>query len=228
MQTEGVTLHLEELVGGALSCYASSLIVRQGGIHLFVADDRDAAAYLMNDFYRLLDERKVYFFPSSYKRSVAYGGEDPQGVVQRTSTLAALRNYTGEDYLVVCTYPEALAERVADEATMQAGTIRVAVGDNLSIEVLEDALVEASFERVDFVYAPGQYAVRGGIVDLFSFVESKPYRVDFFGDEVDSIRRFEISSQLSTDRLQQIEIVPDLSAREALAERVSLARFVGP
>ena len=228
MQTEGITLHLEELVGGALSCYASSLIVRQGGIHLFVADDRDAAAYLMNDFYRLLDERKVYFFPSSYKRSVAYGGEDPQGVVQRTSTLAALRNYTGEEYLVVCTYPEALAERVADEATMQAGTIRVAVGDNLSIEVLEDALVEASFERVDFVYAPGQYAVRGGIVDLFSFVESKPYRVDFFGDEVDSIRRFEISSQLSTDRLQQIEIVPDLSAREALAERVSLARFVGP
>jgi len=228
MQTEGITLHLEELVGGALSCYASSLIVRQGGIHLFVADDRDAAAYLMNDFYRLLDERKVYFFPSSYKRSVAYGGEDPQGVVQRTSTLAALRNYTGEGYLVVCTYPEALAERVADEATMQAGTIRVAVGDNLSIEVLEDALVEASFERVDFVYAPGQYAVRGGIVDLFSFVESKPYRVDFFGDEVDSIRRFEISSQLSTDRLQQIEIVPDLSAREALAERVSLARFVGP
>ncbi len=227
MQNKGDTLHLEELVGGALSCYASALIGRSGGVHIFVADDRDAAAYLMNDFYRLLDERKVYFFPSSYKRSVAYGGEDPQGVVQRTATLSALRSRSDEEYMVICTYPEALAERVADAATMQQGTIRLRVGDSLSIEVLEDALIEAGFERVDFVYAPGQYSVRGGIVDCFSYVESKPYRLDFFGDEIDSIRRFEISSQLSADRLDAVEIVPDLSAREAVAERISLARFAG-
>ena len=226
-QKGAVTLHLEELVGGALSCYSAALIGRMGGVHLFVADDRDAAAYLMNDFYRLLDEERVHFFPSSYKRSIAYGGEDAQGIVQRTATLSALRSFKGDGYLVVCTYPEALAERVADEQTMQRGTIRLRVGDTISIEVLVDALAEAGFVRVDFVYAPGQYSVRGGIVDCFSYVESRPYRFDFFGDEIDSIRRFEISSQLSADRLEEVEIVPDLSAREQNAERVSLARFAG-
>lgn len=224
---EGITLHLEELVGGALSCYASAAIERLGGIHLFVADDRDAAAYLLNDFYRLLDEEQVYFFPSSYKRSVAYGGEDAQGVVQRTAALAAIRNFTGKGYRVICTYPEALAERVADAATIARGTISVRVGDRISMEVLEDALQEASFTRVDFVCEPGQYSVRGGIFDVFSYVESKPYRLDFFDDEVESIRRFEISSQTSVDRLDAVEIVPDLSARRQQAERVSLVRFGG-
>ncbi len=226
-KTAGATLHLEELVGGALSCYASAAITRLGGVHIFVADDRDAAAYLLNDFYRLVDEERVCFFPSAYKRSVAYGGEDPQGVVQRTSTLSALQHVTNKDYLIVCTYPEALAERVADSATLQRGTIAVRVGDTISIEVLKQALVDAGFTQVDFVYEPGQYSVRGGIVDVFSFVESKPYRLDFFGDEVDSIRRFEISSQLSADRLDAVEIIPDLSAREQLLDRVSLLHFAG-
>ena len=92
-KTDGATVHLEELVGGALSFYAAAMIERTGGLHLFVADDRDAAAYLMNDFYRLLDEEQIYFFPSSYKRSVAYGAEDSQGVVQRTAALTALGNF---------------------------------------------------------------------------------------------------------------------------------------
>ena len=92
---EAKTFHLEELVGGALSCYAAEAIERLGGVHIFVADDRDSAAYLMNDFYRLLDEERVCFFPTSYKRSAAYGTEDAQGVVQRTSTLSALRNFAG-------------------------------------------------------------------------------------------------------------------------------------
>ena len=223
----GVTLHLEELVGGALSCYASAAIERLGGIHLFVADDRDAAAYLLNDFYHLLDEERVCFFPSSYKRSVAYGGEDAQGVVQRTATLSAIRNFTGKGYLVICTYPEALAERVADATAIAQGTITVRVGDTISIEVLEDALQEAAFTRVDFVYEPGQYSIRGGIVDIFSYVESKPYRLDFFGDEVESIRRFEISSQLSADRLEVVEIIPDMSDHAGAVDRVSLLHFAG-
>ncbi len=226
-KADGATVHLEELVGGALSFYAAGLIERMGGVHLFVADDRDAAAYLMNDFYRLLDEEQVYFFPSSYKRSIAYGAEDQQGVVQRTAALAAIRNYAGKGYRVICTYPEALAERVADADTIEQGTIVLAVGDRLIIDGLEERLVEAAFERVDFVYQPGQYSIRGGIVDVFSYVENKPYRLDFFDDEIDSIRRFEISSQLSSDRLERIEIVPDLSAREQPSKRVSLPHFAG-
>lgn len=223
---EHAAVHLKELVGGALPFYAAAAIARVGGVHVFVAEDRDAAAYLLNDFYNLLDEQQVCFFPSSYKRSVAYGSEDAQGVVQRTATLNALKHFT-EGYLVVCTYPEALAERVADIETLQRDTIPVRVGDRIAIDDLVQLLVEARFTRVDFVYEPGQYSVRGGIVDVFSFSESKPYRLDFFGDEVDSIRRFNISSQLSSEKLTEVEIVPDLNSGVGDATKVSLARFVG-
>ena len=226
-KNRSATVHLEELVGGALSFYAAAAVAKSGGVHLFVAEDRDAAAYLMNDFYNLLDEERVCFFPSSWKRSVVYGAEDAQGVVQRTATMNALRGFPGKGYLVVCTYPEALAERVADADTLRKGTISVRVGDKISIEVLEQELVDAAFTRVDFVYEPGQYSVRGGIVDVFSYSESKPYRLDFFGDEVDSIRRFNISSQLSSDKLDRVEIIPDLNAGVPAAAKVSLARFAG-
>ena len=226
-ENRSATVHLEELVGGALSFYAAAAVAESGGVHVFVAEDRDAAAYLLNDFYNLLDERQVYFFPSSWKRSAAYGAEDAQGVVQRTAAMHAVRNFTGKGYLVVCTYPEALAERVADAEALQRETIGVKVGDRISIEVLEQALVDAAFTRVDFVYEPGQYSVRGGIVDVFSYSESKPYRLDFFGDEVDSIRRFNISSQLSSDRLERVEIIPDLNAGTPAAAKVSFARFAG-
>ena len=224
-KNRSATVHLEELVGGALSFYAAAAVAKSGGVHLFVAEDRDAAAYLMNDFYNLLDEERVCFFPSSWKRSAVYGAEDAQGVVQRTATMNALRGFPGKGYLVVCTYPEALAERVADADTLRKGTISVRVGDKISIEVLEQELVDAAFTRVDFVYEPGQYSVRGGIVDVFSYSESKPYRLDFFGDEVDSIRRFNISSQLSSDKLDRVEIIPDLNAGVPAAAKVSLARF---
>ena len=226
-KNRSATVHLEELVGGALSFYAAAAVAESGGVHVFVAEDRDASAYLLNDFYNLLDERQVYFFPSSWKRSAAYGAEDAQGVVQRTATMHAVRNFTGKGYLVVCTCPEALAERVADAEALQRETITVRVGDRISIEVLEQALVDASFTCVDFVYEPGQYSVRGGIVDVFSYSESKPYRLDFFGDEVDSIRRFNISSQLSSDRLERVEIIPDLNAGTPAAAKVSFARFAG-
>ena len=226
-KNRSATVHLEELVGGALSFYAAAAVAESGGVHVFVAEDRDAAAYLLNDFYNLLDERQVYFFPSSWKRSAAYGAEDAQGVVQRTATMHAVRNFSGKGYLVVCTCPEALAERVADAEALQRETITVRVGDRISIEVLEQALVDASFTRVDFVYEPGQYSVRGGIVDVFSYSEGKPYRLDFFGDEVDSIRRFNISSQLSSDRLERAEIIPDLNAGTPAAAKVSFARFAG-
>ena len=226
-KNRSATVHLEELVGGALSFYAAAAVAESGGVHVFVAEDRDAAAYLLNDFYNLLDERQVYFFPSSWKRSAAYGAEDAQGVVQRTATMHAVRNFSGKGYLVVCTCPEALAERVADAEALHRETITVRVGDRISIEVLEQALVDASFTRVDFVYEPGQYSVRGGIVDVFSYSESKPYRLDFFGDEVDSIRRFNISSQLSSDRLERVEIIPDLNAGTPAAAKVSFARFAG-
>ncbi len=221
---KSLTVHLEDLVGGALSLYSAALIKARGGVHVFVAEDRDAAAYMLNDFYALLDEQCVHFFPTSYKKSILYGKEDAQGLVQRTNTLNAIRR--GEaPYIVVCTYPEALAERVADAATITGNSIRIAVGDKADMSQFEQQIVDRGFTQVDFVYEPGQYSMRGGILDVFSFAESRPYRIDFFGDTVDSIRLFNISSQLSSDKVQQAEIIPNLNSSSP--EKVSLARFAG-
>ena len=224
LKTEGATVHLSELVGGAFSLYSAAAVAREGGVHVFVAEDRDAAAYLLNDFYALLDEERVLFYPSAYKKSILYGTEDSQGVVLRTAALNAMRNACG-GYLVVCTYPEALAEKVVDADAMRRDTISVKVGDRIRIVDFEELLTSAGFVQVDFVYEPGQYSVRGGIVDVFSYSESKPYRLDFFDDDIDSIRRFEISSQLSSDRLESVVIVPNLKG--GVGSLVSLAEFAG-
>lgn len=228
----GTTLRLEGLVGGAFPVYVAQSVLKRQGVHIVVAEDRDAAAYLSNDLYALLDPECVFFFPSSYKRSIRYGEEDRQGVVQRTSALDAVRHRaeasarqkTGT-YVVICTCPEALTERVTDVEELEDKTLRIRVGDCISVEVLEQELVDSGFVRVDFVYEPGQYSLRGGIVDIFSFSENKPYRLDFFGDEVDSIRRFNISSQLSDDRIGEVRIIPDMHRRAEA--RVTLAAFAG-
>ena len=225
LRGKAVAVRLEEMVGGAFSSYAAAAVRRMGGVHIFVADDRDAAAYMMNDFYTLLDEERVKFFPSSYKRSIVYGTKEPQGVVQRTNAINALRGASNGAYTIVCTYPEALAESVISPDEMEDRTLTLRVGDAMSISVLEERLGEMGFVQVDFVYEPGQYSVRGGIVDIFSYSESRPFRFDFFGDEVDSIRRFEISSQLSADRIESADIIPDINSRKGRDAYVSFARF---
>ncbi len=229
-KSKSTTIHLKELVGGALSSYGAALIKSVGGVHIFVAEDRDSAAYMVNDMYDLLGEESIYFMPSSYKRSMVYGREDANSVVQRTTAMNALRRgVKGEDqYIVICTYPEALAERVVDSDAMRREVISIGVGERLSIDFLIETMEAAGFERVDFVYEPGQYSTRGGIVDIFSYSESEPFRVDFFGDEVDSLRRFNISSQLSLSKLDHIEILPNLNADSVQDSRkVSLVDFVG-
>ena len=220
----GSTVHLEQMVGGAYSLYAAGTVERMGGIHIFLADDRDSAAYLVNDLYELLGEERVEFFSSGYKRSAAYGSEDAQGVVRRTSALNAITTFK-KGFLAVCTYPEALAESVAEPVDMAEQSLHLKVGDSMEQSTLVNWLMEHGFNRVDFVYEPGQYSVRGGIVDIFSYVESKPYRVDFFGDEIDSLRRFDISSQLSHERPESVEIVANTMSDGENGNRVSLARF---
>ena len=145
-ETESVTVHLKELVGGAFSLYAAATIRRTGGVHVFVAEDRDAAAYLLNDLYALLDERRILFFPSSYKRSIVYGAEDAQGVVQRTAALNALRTPPA-GYLALCTYPEALAERVVDAEALRRETMTVRAGDRLRPADREDPVNSGNLRR---------------------------------------------------------------------------------
>ncbi len=218
----GGAVALRQLAGSAYSLYAAATVRGTGGVHVFVCGDKDAAAYLMNDFYSWIGEEGVYFFPSAYKRSVVYGNEDASGMVQRTAALNALRE--GGRTMAVFTYPEAIAEKVSDMAELKRRTVEVRCGDRLEMGAFAGRLEELGFERVDFVYEPGQFAVRGGLVDVFSYAENKPYRIDFFGDEVESVRRFDIATQLSTDRPERVEIVPDMKGTASSAS-VSLAEF---
>ena len=224
LENIGSTVHLEQMVGGVYSLYAAEIVEQMGGIHIFLADDRDTAAYLVNDLYELLDEERVGFFASGYKRSAAYGAEDAQGIVRRTAALNAITNFK-DGYLAICTYPEALAETVVDESDLVDQSLHIAVGDTIEQNDLVDWIINHGFTRLDFVYEPGQYSVRGGIVDVFSYAESKPYRIDFFGNTVDSLRRFDISSQLSAERPDTVDIIPNIHQSEDATERVSLARF---
>ena len=224
LEKKGSTVLLNEMVGGAFLFYMATTIARKGGVHIIVCEDRDAAAYALNDLYSLLGEEAVLFFPSAYKRSVVYGAEEAESVVMRTAALNALKNHK-EGHLVIATYPDALAERVADLEGLSAESLHLKRGDCIEVSELEERVQALGFSRVDFVYEPGQYSVRGGIFDVFSYSESKPYRLDFFDNEIDSIRRFELSSQLSSDRLESIDVISNINRAEV--GRVSLAEFVG-
>lgn len=221
LQRKGVTVYLREIVGGALSFYSAACIAKMGGVHIFVSEDRDAAAYMLNDMYALLGEQNVYFFPSAYKNSIVYRKEEAENVVMRTAAISALRE--NREMVVICTYPEALAEMVISEKTLRSDSIRLKVGDTIKVSELQQQVEQMGFEQVDFVYEPGQFSLRGGIFDVFSYADSKPYRIDFFDDDIDSIRKFELSNQLSSERLEQIDIISNINSSEA--ERVSLAGF---
>ncbi len=228
LKSKSTTIHLSELVSGALSSYAAAVVKSLGGVHIFVAEDRDAAAYMLNDFYTLLGDENIFFLPTSYKRSIVYGKEDANGLVQRTSTLNRLQGADRWPFTVICTYPEAFAECVVDNSVMSRDQLSIHVGDKLSIDFIAETLEEMAFEKVNFVYEPGQYALRGGIIDIFSFSQSRPYRVDMFDDEVESIRCFNISNQLSYNKVERADILPNFNqSQQADERRVSFAEFAG-
>ena len=168
----------------------------------------------------------MLFLPSSYKRSIRYGAEDRSSEVQRTSALEAIRAHSAGEVLMVCTYPEALAEKVVSQGEVDSSVLRIARGDRVAMNDLRDSVEALGFERVDFVHEPGQYSIRGGVFDIFSYSENKPFRLDFFGDEVDSVRRFDLSSQLSTERVESVSVVPNLKDFGG-EKKESIAEYVG-
>lgn len=185
-----------------------------------VCSEQDDAPYLYYDLTKLLGEDKVFLLPSSFKHRPSADGYDAQNIQLRTEAVSQL--FGGQDVIVV-TYPQAAAEKVITTTDLQENTLKVNCGEKISIQFLTDVLIEYGFQRVDFVYEPGQYSIRGSIVDIFSFASDVPYRIDFFGDEVDSIRTFELDSQLSVNKLEEVLIVPDLSMGSSEnRQRVSL------
>ena len=186
------------------------------GVHLMVLDGKDSAAACVNDLYNIIGDTDVFFFPTSDVRTVKGTMKDMSAKVQRTAAISALADYrNGEykgDFLLIAGYKESLDENIPDDMMISRSVKRVAAGTEVSFEKFQDELYGLGFTRVDFVSRPGEYAVRGGIIDLFPFNNDKPYRLDFFGDEVDTIRMFDVNTQHSIgEPLEAVNIYPNIS-----------------
>ena len=175
---------------------------------VFVADDQEEGGYLYHDLVQMLGEESVLFFPSSFRRAVKYGQKDAANEILRTEVLSKIS--AGRLPLFLVTFPDALCEWVVSHEELSDQTLQLRQGETVDLTVLQDMLLEFGFQRTDYVYEPGQFAVRGSIVDVYSFSSEYPYRIDFFGDDIDSIRTFEIQTQLSLSRKDAVVIVPEL------------------
>ena len=218
------TIRLAGLQASSAPMVFAALREREAHPFFFILDDQEEAGYFYHDLVQVLGEEKVLFFPSTYRRAVKFGQRDAANEILRTEVLAKwMASGTG---IYVVTYPEAIAERVVSKKTLEESTLQIRVGEELDITFVEQTLLEFGFQRTDYVYEPGQFAVRGSLVDVFSFSCEYPYRIDFFGDEVDSIRTFEVESQLSRGQQEIISLVPELS--EELTDRVPLSTLLPP
>ena len=215
-------------VGGLTTSAAPLVFSGVTGVEvlLHVLGDQEEAGYFYHDLMQVLGEERVLFFPSSYRRAIKYGQRDAANEILRTEVLSRLSTVKrGDAPLHVVASPEALAERVISRKELTSKTLSLRVGESVGSTFVQEVLAGYGFVREDYVYEPGQFAVRGSIVDVFSYSSEYPYRIDFFGDEVDSIRTFEVDSQLSRERLEQISIVPEVSARGG-TEEVSFLDFL--
>ncbi len=215
--------HCTGMAGSARSLVAAAVIPGLSGIHLFIMPEKEEAAYLYNDLVNLLGSESVLFFPSSFKRSVHYNQIDSGNVILRThvvNTLGSGNSFGQGKFLVIVTYPEGIAEKVITQVKLKKNTLHLLKGEKISIGFIKEVLEEYHFTEVDFVFEPGQYAVRGSLVDVFSFANPDPYRIDFFGDEVESIRTFDVDTQLSKELHDKISILPNVQEikREDISE----------
>ena len=172
---------------------------------VLIHEDPELAGYLYHDLIQLLGNEKVFYFPASFKRALKYGKDDPGNTILRTEVLQALSQ---PEAVVVVTYPDALLEKVIPTTELKKSTLELNKGERIDNAFVIDLLHTFGFERVDYVYEPGQFAVRGSLIDVYSWNHELPCRIDFFGDEVESIRSFEIENQLSTEQLDRFKIVP--------------------
>ena len=211
------------LSGSSSALVVASLFKSQPNTQILVMNDADEAAYLYNDLKFMLPSDDVFFFPSSFKRAIKLSQLDAANEILRTEVLNRLANNAAP--CVVISYPESLMQKVISVSGMQSKMLKMRVGEKLGIDFLVEMLFDYGFERVDFVYEPGQFSVRGSIVDIFSFAFELPYRCDFFGDEVESIRVFDIETQLSQEHKTEIVIVPDLH-RDSTSAHVSFFEFI--
>lgn len=216
--------HLKGLGGSFTSLAAASSYLHSERPHLYVLTDKEEAAYFLNDLERIADEKDVLFYPGSYRRPYQVEETDNANVLLRAEVLNRINSRKKPAMIV--TYPDALFEKVITRKQLNSNTFTVKEGDELSIDFLNETLFEYHFERVDFVAEPGQFSVRGGIVDVFSFAHDQPYRIEFFGDEVESLRTFDIETQLSIDKIKKINLIPNVENKAVLEKRESFFEYI--
>ncbi|MFD1553081.1 transcription-repair coupling factor [Putridiphycobacter roseus] len=212
--------------GAFTSTFMESAIQKLGGNHLIILADKEEAAYFLNDIQSLTDHApNVLFLPHSYKKPYQFEAIDNANVVARAEVLAYIN---AKKNGVIITYPEALVEKVMTKKQFAKTILEIKKGGEYSISFINELLIQYEFEKVDFIYEPGQFAVRGGIVDVFSYSNDQPYRIEFFGDEVDSIRTFDPTNQLSIATHTRLTVVPNIQTQIKSEARATILEFLGP
>jgi transcription-repair coupling factor (superfamily II helicase) len=224
LENNQVKMQLSGLLGSAVSFVIRSVFKQSELPFLIVLNNKEEAAYYLNDLEQMIGEQDVLFYPGSFRRPYQIEDTDNANVLLRAEVLNRINSR--KKPAVIVTYPEALFEKVVTRKELDKNTLKVAVGDKISIDFINEVLFEYEFKRVDFITEPGEFSVRGGIVDVFSFSNDNPYRIEFFGDEVESIRTFDVATQLSIETQKKITIIPNVENKVFQENRESFLDYI--
>src|SRR5690606_25172785 len=216
--------HLKGLIGSSLSFVLTEVFKQADKPFLLIFNDKEEAAFYLNDLEILLNDKDVLFYPGSYRRPYQIEETYNANVILRAEVLNLINSR--KKPAIIVTYPDALFEKVVTRKELERNTLKIAVNDNLSIDFVNEVLFEYQFKRVDFVTEPGEFSVRGGIVDVFSFSNDEPYRIELYEDEVDSIRTFDVETQLSTVKIKKINIIPNVENKLSNETRESFLKYI--
>ena len=222
LANEQAKIQLTGLIGSSFALTASAVVRTSNNPHLFIFRDKEAASYFVNDIENLL-LNEAFFFPASYRRAYQIEETDNANILLRAEVLNKLNNKRNP---IIVTYSEALSEKVVSRKELKKHTINLKVGDKVAIDSLQETLESLSFEKVDFVIEVGQYSIRGGILDIYSYADEYPFRLEFFDTEIESIRTFNINTQLSINKEKSITIIPNTEAKKSTASQVSLLEYM--
>ena len=226
LQQEKNHFQITNLEGSSLSFVIVEAFKKSQHPFLLIFDDKEEAAYYLNDLEQLLGDKNVLFFPGSYRRPYQIDETDNANVLLRSEVLNRINSQ--KKPAIIVTYPTALFEKVVTKKELEKNTLKIAVGESLSLDFVNEVLFEYKFKRVDFVTEPGDFSVRGGIIDVFSFSNDEPYRIEFFGDEIDSIRTFDVETQLSKEKLKKVAIMPNIEIKTLQENRESFLKYISP
>ncbi|MFC4738561.1 transcription-repair coupling factor [Flavobacterium ponti] len=217
-------IHAKGLLGSSISFVIQALFEKSDLPFLLLFNDKEEAAYFLNDLELLINTNDVLFYPGSYRRPYQIDETDNANVLLRAEVLNRINSR--KKPAIIVSYPEALFEKVVTRKELEKNTLKVHVNDKLSIDFINETLFEYNFKRVDFVTEPGEFSVRGGIIDVFSFSNDHPYRIEFFGNEVDSIRSFDVETQLSVEKLKKISVIPNVENKFLDENRETFLNYI--